>query len=118
MTPQWLHFIAQLNDTLTQEQMSELDGAFGFTSSGNSEIKAAWFKKTIPNNYTGHGTAVEDFLIEVGRRKFLTPIYEAILESEAGAERAKAIYEYRELNVNTSIVPATGFNYITILCDE
>ncbi|MBL4708608.1 MAG: M1 family metallopeptidase [Flavobacteriales bacterium] len=93
MTPQWLYFIGQLDIDLNQEQMSDLDVAFGFTASGNSEIKAAWFEKTIPNNYTGLGKTVEKFLIEVGRRKFLTPIYKAILDSKGGITEAKAIYE-------------------------
>ena len=93
VTPQWLYFINLINDTLSQEQMSELDTIFGFTKSGNSEIKAAWFEKVIPNNYDGLGNSVEDFLIEVGRRKFLTPIYKALLKSEGGLPAAKAIYE-------------------------
>lgn len=93
VTPQWLHFINLISDTLNQEQMSELDASFGFTKSGNSEIKAAWFEKVIPNNYTGLGNTVEDFLVEVGRRKFLTPIYKALLKSEGGLTAAKAIYE-------------------------
>ncbi len=93
VTPQWLHFINLINDTLNQEQMIELDAAFGFTKSGNSEIKAAWFEKVIPNNYAGLGSTVEEFLIEVGRRKFLTPIYKALLKSEGGLLAAKAIYE-------------------------
>ena len=29
----------------------------------------------------------------VGRRKFLVPLYEALLEAEGGEARAKAIYE-------------------------
>ena len=36
---------------------------------------------------------MEEFLIEVGRRKFLTPIYKALLKSEGGLSAAKAIYE-------------------------
>ena len=92
VTPQWLHFINLINNTLNQKQMHELDAAFGFTLSGNSEIKAAWFEKVIPNNYKGLGNSVEDFLVEVGRRKFLTPIYKAILKSNGGLPAAKAIY--------------------------
>jgi leukotriene-A4 hydrolase len=92
VTPQWLHFIHLINDTLNQKQMHELDAAFRFTQSGNSEIKAAWFEKVIPNNYNGLGNSVEDFLVEVGRRKFLTPIYKALLKSNGGLPAAKAIY--------------------------
>ncbi len=101
VTPQWLHFINLINDTLNQKQMSELDAAFAFTQSGNSEIKAAWFEKVIPNNYEGLGNTVEDFLVEVGRRKFLTPIYKALLKSEGGLPAALAIYEKARPNYHS-----------------
>lgn len=97
-TPQWLYFINQLNDTLTMVQMKDLDDAFGFTNSGNAEIQAAWFIKVIPNNYVEADEASKNFLIEVGRRKFLTPIYKAILKSKAGKERAMDIYKLARPN--------------------
>lgn len=93
MTPEWLHFVRLLPDTMSTKQMTELDEAFGFTNSGNSEIQAAWFEKVIPNNYEAAEVATENFLIEVGRRKFLVPIYKAILKSEAGKKRALTIYQ-------------------------
>ncbi|MEQ8624729.1 MAG: M1 family metallopeptidase [Vicingaceae bacterium] len=92
MTPEWLYFIGRLPDTITVEQMEDLDEAFNFTNSGNAEIQAAWFEKVIPNNYKTAEVATEEFLIRVGRRKFLVPIYKAILKSEKGQKRAEAIY--------------------------
>ena len=92
MTPEWMHFVRLLPDTMSTEQMKDLDAAFGFSSIGNSEIHAAWFEKVIPNNYEPAFAETEKFLIEVGRRKFLTPIYKAIIKSDAGIERARAIY--------------------------
>ncbi|MCB0801518.1 MAG: M1 family metallopeptidase [Flavobacteriales bacterium] len=92
MTPEWMHFVRMLPDTMTEKQMAGLDKAFGFTEIGNSEIQAAWFEKVIPNNYKVANQATEEFLIRVGRRKFLTPIYKAIVKSNDGIERAKKIY--------------------------
>lgn len=80
-THEWLHFIKRLPDTVTQAQLATLDGAYRFTRSGNSEILAAWFQPTIRADYQKVYPRVEQFLIEVGRRKFLTPTYEALLES-------------------------------------
>ncbi|MEQ8908975.1 MAG: M1 family metallopeptidase [Vicingaceae bacterium] len=93
MTPEWMHFVRLLPDTMTTEQMEDLDQAYGFTTIGNSEIQAAWFEKAIPNNYQPTDAASKKFLIEVGRRKFLVPIYKAILKSEAGQDRAMMIYQ-------------------------
>jgi len=36
--------------------------------------------------------AIEEFLIRVGRRKFLMPIYTALAEADPTKERATAIY--------------------------
>jgi aminopeptidase N len=93
MTPEWMHFVRLLPDTMNEAQMKQLEEAFGFTTIGNSEIQAAWFEKVIPNNYKTANQPTEDFLIEVGRRKFLVPIYKSILKSEAGKERALMIYK-------------------------
>lgn len=92
MTPEWMHFVRQLPDSMSETQMAELDKSFGFTGAGNSEIQAAWFEKVIPNNYATAEQETEEFLIRVGRRKFLVPIYKAILKSENGLERAQSIY--------------------------
>lgn len=93
LTAQWLHFVRSLPAEMTAMQINELDRTFDFTHIGNSEILAAWFEKIIPNNYEPAKIEVEKFLIRFGRRKFLMPIYEAILKSEAGRSWAVEIYE-------------------------
>ncbi len=90
-THEWLHFINHLPEDINKEQLAQLDQVYGFTQSGNSEIVAAWFQPTIRHDYEPVYPRVEDFLIHVGRRKFLTPTYEALLES-GKAEMAKDIY--------------------------
>lgn len=91
-THEWLRFITRLPDSLSTEQLSELDEAFHFTSSSNSEILAAWFQHTIRNGYAAADPALEKFLIHVGRRKFLTPTYEALIAADPTKETARAIY--------------------------
>lgn len=91
-THEWLHFINHLPEGIGQEKLATLDAAYGFTQSGNSEISAAWFQPTIRNNYEAVYPKVEDFLINVGRRKFLTPTYKALIES-GKKDMAISIYE-------------------------
>ncbi|KAA9345935.1 M1 family metallopeptidase [Adhaeribacter soli] len=95
---EWLHFLRQLPAKLTPEQMQELDKAFNFTNSGNSEILAAWLEIAVKNNYRPADKALENFLTHVGRRKFLIPLYKALLESPEGRERAQAIYKKARTN--------------------
>lgn len=91
-THEWLHFIQQLPQKLSQKQMEELDEAFGFTRSGNAEILTVWFVHAIRNEYTPAYGPLEDFLIEVGRRKFLMPLYGEMVKTENGKVMASNIY--------------------------
>ena len=63
---------------LDRNDLKKLDQAFGFTSSGNSEVLNAWFQLTIPAGYKQADKDLEGFLLTVGRRKFLKPLYEAL----------------------------------------
>ena len=91
-THEWLHFLRMIPTDITTAQVRELDEEFGFTASGNSEILAAWFQVTIRSDYHRADQRMEEFLIEVGRRKFLTPTYKALLEKDGDPERALDIY--------------------------
>lgn len=87
---EWMRFIQELGD-VSVAQLTTLDEAFHFSESGNSEILAAWFQPTIRAGYEPVRPVVEDFLIHVGRRKFLTPTYKAMLES-GKSEWANEVY--------------------------
>ncbi|MFT7157342.1 MAG: leukotriene-A4 hydrolase [Parvicella sp.] len=105
-THEWLHFIRNLNDSTTKEQMAMLDGEFQLTKSGNSEIAAIWFQKSINFGYDGIDADLEAFLIKIGRRKFLVPLYTALAETEEGKTKAIAIYKkarpnYHYVSYNT-----------------
>jgi leukotriene-A4 hydrolase len=89
---EWLHFIRMLPEQMSQQQMQDLDKAFNFTNSGNSEVLAAWFIHAINNNYSTADKALETFLTNVGRRKFLVPIYKALAATPEGKKKALAIY--------------------------
>ncbi len=89
---EWLHFIRHLPNSMTTAQMSELDKAFKFTNSGNSELLAAWLGHAVKHQYEPAYPALEKFLVNVGRRKFLTPLYGELLKTPEGKQRALAIY--------------------------
>lgn len=92
-THQWLYFLRNLPDSLSLEQMKNLDNAFGFTHSTNSEIQCDWYYHCIVNNYTVAQAFIEKFLTSVGRRKFLTPLYKAYIKTAEGKILAKQIFE-------------------------
>ena len=100
-THEWLHFIRHLPQDLDQKAMKELDDTYIFTKSGNSEIAAAWYELSIYNGYSANILPnIEDFLVTVGRRKFLTPLYTAFKESDQ-LETAKSIYKKAKPNYHS-----------------
>lgn len=90
---EWLHFVRQLPAGLSLDQMEKLDRAFGFTETGNSEVLAAWLEIVIANQYTPGYEKLEYFLINTGRRKFLSPLYKELINTENGKTMALGIYE-------------------------
>jgi leukotriene-A4 hydrolase len=91
-THEWIHFLRHLPKGLTLAQMTDLDAAFGFTSSGNSEILHEWLLQAIDHKYEPAYDALERFLLRQGRRKFLKPLYQKLAETPEGLQRARAIY--------------------------
>jgi aminopeptidase N len=101
-----LHFLRNLPADLSAERIAELDAALGLSATRNSEVLAAWLLYAIEHDYAAAYPALESFLLRQGRRKFLKPLYEALAATEAGRERALAIYRrarpgYHAVSVRT-----------------
>ena len=92
-TLEWLHFLRALPAKLPTKRMGELDGAYGLTDRGNSEIAAQWLLLGIRTGYAGLDSRLEEFLTSIGRRKFLMPLYSELAKTPSGKARAKAIYK-------------------------
>jgi leukotriene-A4 hydrolase len=92
VTQQWQHFIDGMPPDLQPARMEELDRAFRLTASGNSEVLADWLVLSIRRGYRGADARLTEFLMNVGRRKFLKPIYSELVKTEPGRQRARAIY--------------------------
>ena len=106
VTAEWLDFLNNLPQTMTQQQMTRLDDAFSFSKAGNSEILFAWMVHCIHNTYQPAFSSLEDFLTRQGRRKFLKPLYQAMMENSQTRTMAKKIYAkarsgYHPISTNT-----------------
>ncbi len=91
-TQQWLHFLRAFPADLGSAKMAALDRAFAFTKSTNSEIVSQWLLMAVRGGYQPAYPKLEEFLTNVGRRKFLKPLYEEMVKTPAGRTRAEAIY--------------------------
>jgi aminopeptidase N len=87
-TQEWLHFLRGLPEKLDAAHMRRLDIAWHFTQTGNDEILDQWLLMAVRNHYEPAYPRLEEFLMTVGRRKYVKPLYEAM-----DPKRAAAIYE-------------------------
>ncbi len=85
-------FISTLPTVVTMEQMTELDKQFDITNIGNNEVLFAWLEQSIIKKYTPAYQRLEQFLTTVGRRKFVAPLFDAMLKTNQ-KEMAMKIYE-------------------------
>ena len=67
----------------------------------NAEIAFTWFEQCIANQYEYAYPALSEFLVHVGRRKFLTPLYTALAGTESGMLVARAIYKQARPNYHS-----------------
>jgi leukotriene A-4 hydrolase/aminopeptidase len=107
-THEWLHFLKNLPQNLSPEDLAALDNFGNFTSSGNAEIITEWGVISIRNRYEKMNPKIEAFLIHTGRRKFLNPLYTELVKTAEGKLRAQEIY--RKARPNYHFVATNTFD--------
>ena len=89
---QWKHFLDGMPDRLSREQLEDLDQAFRLTASTNNEIAFSWLRIAIRNDYEPAYDRLEDFLVSIGRNKFLMPLYKDMMAA-GKADMADRIFQ-------------------------
>ena len=102
---EWLYqeryrFLKSIPASVTVEKLDELNVTFKVSGTGNNEVLFAWLEQSILKQHTASYPRLESFLINVGRRKFLTPLYKALLET-GQTQMAKDIYEKARPNYHS-----------------
>jgi hypothetical protein len=87
-----MHFLRSLPEDIASEKLAELDRVHRLTRSGNSELLCQWLELVIRRQYEPAYPRIEEFLLAQGRRKYVKPLFEALVKTDAGRARAKAIY--------------------------
>ena len=100
-THEWLYFLNLIPTELDVAAMKKLDQAFKFTTTTNAEIKAAWLQMALQAGYTPAFSELEFFLIQVGRRKFVLPLYKALINSKEGKNIAVQIFKKARPNYHS-----------------
>lgn len=97
-TQEWVHFVRNFPKDINPEQMAMIDNAFNLTNSSNSYISMVWFEQAVTHNYRGNDVDVkiENFLINVGRRWYVSTIFKAYKNSDKIDEALKIYNKSRE----------------------
>ncbi len=110
--PEWttqerLRFINGLPRELDDDRLEMLESTFSLNQAQNSEIRFAWLMLAIANRYDDARDSTERFLLGMGRRKFVAPLFEALMgEGNWGERQARRIYRearprYHSITTNT-----------------
>ena len=90
---EWLHFINNLPIDISTERMSVLDKAFDLTHSKNAEIAHAWYLLSVRAGYDVVFPAMSEYLISIGRRKLIVPLYKELAQTKQGKSWALSVYK-------------------------
>lgn len=103
-----VHFIKTLPDTLSDEQLTELDQRNGLSSTRNAEIGRAWFIQVAKRRYRPAYESMRQHLIRYGRMRLVVPVYKALVENGQDRALAEEIFALAK----------PGYHPITIMAAE
>lgn len=89
---EWLYFLNNMPAMLSAAQMQSLDQQFKLTPIGNNEIAHSWLLIAIRTHYQPAFARLEQYLVHIGRRKLITPLYQELMKSEQGKRFAQRVY--------------------------
>ncbi|MDC8830286.1 M1 family metallopeptidase [Alteromonas gilva] len=105
---EWLYFLNNMPAQLSDEQLAELDSAFGLTASTNNEIAHSWLMIAVHNEYQPAYNRLYNYLVTIGRNKLVKPLYRELSKTPEGKAFAqKAFAEARP-----------GYHPLTIKANE
>jgi len=88
----WQIFLQALPRSLPEADCAWLDDNFALTAQGNSEILCNWLLIATASGYEPVFDRVRSFLGDVGRMKYLKPLYTALYEGEKTKEMAREVF--------------------------
>ena len=102
---EWLYqeryrFLKSIPESVSVIKLDELNETFKVADTGNNEVLFAWLEQSILKQHTASYPRLETFLINVGRRKFLTPLYKAMIETNQ-TQMAHDIYSKARPNYHS-----------------
>ncbi len=79
----WSVFLRALPDTTPRAALDALDARYHLTGTSNAETSMFWLPHLVAADAQDKAEAVEAFLLTVGRRRMVVPLYEAMVGKNA-----------------------------------
>ncbi len=93
-TAEKLRYLNRLPRSLPRERLASLDQALSLSTAGNNEVLFAWLNLALANRYEPAVPVAERFLAEIGRRKFVLPLFQTLwAQGDWGRPIATRIYD-------------------------
>jgi leukotriene-A4 hydrolase len=90
---EWLYFLNNMPESLTDKQLAELDSAFSLTKTQNNEIAHSWLMIAVANEYKPAYERLYSYLVSIGRNKLVKPLYRTLSQTPEGKAFAKKAFE-------------------------
>jgi leukotriene A-4 hydrolase/aminopeptidase len=89
---QWLYFLNNMPEVMSQAQMADLDAAFKLTTSSNNEIAHSWLLMSVKNWYEPALPRLHEYLTSIGRNKLVKPLYRELSKTDQGKALARKAF--------------------------
>jgi hypothetical protein len=90
-TNEWQRFLDNLPQPVAHDRLADLEGTFHFEKM-NAVVQRSWFPNVIAAKYEPAYPALEKFLLSIGRRYLIRPVYMKLAETPEGLEFARRVY--------------------------
>jgi aminopeptidase N len=90
-TNEWQRFLDNLPQPVATARLKDLESTFHFENM-NAVVQRSWFPNVIASNYQPAYPPLERFLLSIGRRYLLRPVYMKLAETPEGLAFARRVY--------------------------
>ncbi len=90
---QWLYFLNNMPEAMSDANMTALDAAFDLTNSKNNEIAHSWLLMSVVNWYEPALPRLHEYLTSIGRNKLVKPLYRELSKTAEGKALGRKAFE-------------------------
>ena len=99
-TQMWQTYLRSLDSTLSTSTLNTIDESVGF-SHANNEIRFEWYMVCLKNNHWAIKEGLSEFLRNIGRRKYVLPLFKELLRHPKERNWTAELYRNAKANYHS-----------------